>query len=187
MNNLTTSDSAKRSFPLRSSLNWLMLLALLLAGCRADQATKNWAQSEFRDKPALTMVPDLLEFRYVENRAIAFSMFHDLSDRVRTPLILTLTSLALVALLSVMWKMRHQGLLRLLPLSLILAGAVGNLQDRLTHGYVVDFIHVHWQGTWSFPIFNLADSLITVGASLLLLFSVLKTPQIAEEAGGNPA
>lgn len=150
----------------------MLLFVLLLAGCKADQATKTWARSEFQDKPVLTLVPKLLEFRYAENRAIAFSMLRGLPDRIRSPLIFTLTGLALSALLTFIWRMRNRGLMRLLPLSLILAGAVGNLQDRLAHGYVVDFIHVHWREAWSFPIFNLADSLITVGTALLLVMSL---------------
>jgi signal peptidase II len=158
--------------PLRDGLRWLFLLALLLAGCRADQVSKIWAGGAFQDR-TLTLVPNLLEFRYAENRAIAFSMFHQLPDHLRTPLIFTLTGVALSALLTLIWKMRQQPLSRLFPLALILAGAVGNLADRLKHGYVVDFIHVHWRETWSFPIFNVADSLITVGATLLLLLSFL--------------
>ncbi len=172
---------------LRIGLRWLILTALMLAGSRADQASKAWARAAFQDKPPLTPVPPLLEFRYAENRAIAFSMFHDLPDRVRTPLILTLTGAALMALLTLIWKMRNQSLSRLIPLALILAGAIGNLADRLTHGFVVDFVHVHWRDIWSFPIFNLADSLITVGTTLLLLFSLLR-PEVAEDgARENPA
>src|SRR5882724_556956 len=93
------NDSSERPTPLRLGLRWLLLSVLLLAGCRADQATKTWARSEFQDKPALTLVPKVLEFRYAENRAIAFSMFRELPDRVRTPLILALTSIALIALM----------------------------------------------------------------------------------------
>ena len=52
--------------------------------------------------------------------------------------------------------------------ALVLAGAVGNLIDRLEHGYVVDFVHVHWNAAY-FPAFNVADSAITVGAAFLLL------------------
>ena len=168
---LTESPSSR---PLRAGLRWLFLIALLLAGCRADQATKRWAHTSFQDKP-VTLLPQLLEFRYAENRAIAFSMFHQMPDKARVPLIFTLTGFALVALLSLIWNMRKQGIGRLIPLALILAGALGNLQDRLAHGYVVDFVHVHWRETWSFPIFNLADSLITVGTILLLVLFVFSS------------
>ncbi|MDB5105060.1 MAG: lspA3 [Fibrobacteres bacterium] len=159
---------------LRAGLRWLGLAVLILAGCRVDLASKAWARAAFEENPPLTLVPRLLEFRYAENRAIAFSMFHTLPDRVRTPLILTLTGAALAALLTLIWKMRNQSLSRLVPLAMILAGALGNLWDRLTHGFVVDFVHVHWREVWSFPIFNLADSMITVGTTLLLLLSFLR-------------
>jgi signal peptidase II len=168
----------------RSGLRWLLLSTLLLAGCGADQVTKNWARSEFQDKPALILVPRLLEFRYAENRAIAFSMFQELPERQRKPLVLILTGFALAALFTLIWKMRNQGLLRLLPMAMILAGAIGNLQDRLTHGYVVDFVHVHWQRMWSFPIFNLADSLITVGVTLLVLTSLFGFPHAGKPLPG---
>ena len=58
-------------------------------------------------------------------------------------------------------------------LSLILGGALGNVIDRLLHGYVVDFIQVHYAG-WYFPSFNVADSAITVGAVLLILDELLR-------------
>ena len=56
-----------------------------------------------------------------------------------------------------------------IALALILGGALGNLYDRVIHGKVTDFILVHWQQSWFFPAFNIADSAITVGAALLLL------------------
>jgi signal peptidase II len=58
-------------------------------------------------------------------------------------------------------------------LALILGGALGNVLDRIEHGYVVDFIHVHW-GRAYFPAFNIADAAITVGAGLLLLDAFLE-------------
>lgn len=155
--------------PSRYGLRWLMLIALVLAGCQTDQVTKAWSASALREKP-IQVIPQLLEFRYAENRAIAFSMFHSLPDKVRVPLIFTLTSVALVALFSMVWSMRRATFLRLLPLALILSGAAGNVIDRIKQGYVVDFVHVHWRDTWSFPIFNVADSLITAGAILMAVF-----------------
>jgi signal peptidase II len=60
-----------------------------------------------------------------------------------------------------------------LGLSLVLGGALGNVIDRVWHGYVVDFIHVHWRD-WYFPAFNVADSAITIGAGCLLLDAFLE-------------
>ena len=58
-------------------------------------------------------------------------------------------------------------------LACILGGAIGNVVDRLLHGYVVDFLQFHWRG-WYFPAFNVADSAITVGAACLILDELLR-------------
>lgn len=76
-----------------------------------------------------------------------------------------------VSLFFIAWLMRMPKRLVVLPLAiaLILGGAVGNFIDRMTLGYVVDFIHVHYQQSWHFPIFNVADCAITLGTILLLI------------------
>jgi signal peptidase II len=65
-------------------------------------------------------------------------------------------------------------------LSFVLGGAIGNLYDRLMYGHVVDFLQLHWQQSWYFPAFNVADSAITIGVVLMLLESVVANKQ--EEA-----
>jgi signal peptidase II len=72
-----------------------------------------------------------------------------------------------------MLKKHPQQTLFCFAVSLIMGGAVGNVIDRLLHGYVVDFIQVHYAG-WYFPSFNLADSAITLGAVLLVLDELLR-------------
>ena len=81
----------------------------------------------------------------------------------------------LAASLFIVWMLKtHPGqTLFCLAVSLILGGALGNVIDRLIHGYVVDFIQVHWRG-WYFPSFNVADSAITVGAGALILDEILR-------------
>lgn len=76
-----------------------------------------------------------------------------------------------VSLFFIAWLMRMPKRLIVLPLAiaLILGGAVGNFIDRMTLGYVVDFIHVHYEQSWHFPIFNVADCAITLGTILLLI------------------
>ena len=83
--------------------------------------------------------------------------------------------LGAVAAVFIVWMLRRHGGQRLFSwaLSLILGGALGNVIDRLLHGYVVDFIQVHYRG-WYFPSFNVADSAITVGAALLILDELLR-------------
>ena len=78
-----------------------------------------------------------------------------------------------------LYRMPRGQWLLALSLALILGGALGNLWDRLTLGYVVDFISVHYGG-WYFPAFNIADSAITVGAGCMLLDSFLTRPKTRE-------
>ena len=67
-----------------------------------------------------------------------------------------------------------------IALALVLSGAVGNVIDRIEHGYVVDFIHVHWQQAY-FPAFNIADSAVTVGVILMFLASVFaRKPEVSD-------
>lgn len=77
--------------------------------------------------------------------------------------------LGAVATIFITWMLRRHGHQTLFAsaLTLILGGAIGNVVDRLLHGYVVDFLQVHWAG-WYFPSFNVADSAITLGAILLI-------------------
>lgn len=156
----------------KTLLLWMSLLALMMVGCRADQATKAWATESFQDGPR-TLVPDLLEFRYAENRAIAFSMLRSVPEHIRRPLIFTLGGISIAALLVYAYTLRHHGFWRLLPFALILGGGIGNFIDRIVRGYVVDFVHVHWKDTWSFPIFNVADSLVSVGMVLWIVQGIL--------------
>jgi signal peptidase II len=80
-----------------------------------------------------------------------------------------------VATVFIVWMLKRHGGQRLFSwaLSLILGGALGNVIDRLLHGYVVDFIQVHYRDSY-FPSFNVADSAITIGAAFLILDELLR-------------
>jgi signal peptidase II len=113
-------------------------------------------------------VAPVLDIILTYNTGAAFSFLAEASGWQRW--LFVLLALAVSAVL-LGWlrrlQARAQGLLAC-GLSLIAGGALGNMLDRLLHGRVVDFIHVHWQHHY-FPAFNVADSAITVGAALLLL------------------
>ena len=140
---------------------WLSLVVIVL-----DQATK-FLVTRFLELYERVEVLPVLDFTLLHNTGAAFSMLAGASGWQRWFFI----ALALVvSVMLVVWIWRTPRGEKLLPLSLalILGGAIGNVIDRVLHGYVVDFIHAHW-GTAYFPAFNIADSAITVGAMLLIV------------------
>jgi signal peptidase II len=148
---------------MRRTYDSLLLMTLLfgLVGC--DHVTKALAKSELQAQPPQQLIEPILKLRYVENTDVAFNLLRWVPAHVRAPLLVVVGALAIFALGALLVRGRVAGWGRL-GLALVLAGALGNYADRLARGYVVDFIHVvHW------PVFNVADILVTVGGALVLL------------------
>ena len=158
-----------------------LLSLILLAGCSADLGTKKWSENTLMIDGPVNIIPDYFDLYYVENTAIAFSFLHSLPDSVRMPLILTLSMSSTLLLGFLIWNWREKTFSQILPLFLVLAGAFGNIIDRIANGYVVDFLYFHWADTWSFPVFNVADIMVTCGVILLFLQSLLGKNEIAIE------
>jgi signal peptidase II len=147
-----------------SGWRWLPLAVLVVL---LDQASKAWVVSHMAYGGIRTLLPVLdMTLRY--NRGAAWSMLDSASGWQRW----LFSGLAVVVGVGLLvWLRRIDGRaqkLLALSLTLILAGALGNLIDRLHSGQVVDFILAHWNDA-QFPAFNVADSAITVGAALMLL------------------
>jgi signal peptidase II len=140
---------------------WLSLAVVML-----DQATKFIVQKFFELYERVEVLP-VLDFTLLHNTGAAFSLLANASGWQRTFFVALGSAVSLVL---VVWLWRLPRGERLLPISLalIVGGAIGNVTDRILHGYVVDFIHAHW-GAAYFPAFNIADSAITIGAVLLML------------------
>jgi signal peptidase II len=167
---MATASSAGLRNPGYAVRWYLLALAVVLL----DQYTKGLASSllEYgRPKPVFSWFNLTLQ----HNTGAAFSFLSDAGgwQRYFFSVVAVIISIALAVWLLTL--SRGQWLLAL-ALGLILGGALGNLWDRLAHGYVVDFISVHYGG-WYFPAFNIADSAITVGAACMLLDSFLAREQ----------
>jgi signal peptidase II len=147
-----------------SGLRWLPLTAVVIA---LDQASKLWIIHHFFILERVRLLP-VLDIVLTYNTGAAFSMLAHASGWQRW--LFVALALAVSAVLLV-WMRRlaasTQGLISC-GLALIVAGALGNLIDRVRLGHVIDFIWAHW-GEHYFPAFNVADSAITIGAALLLL------------------
>jgi signal peptidase II len=141
-----------------------VILLLLAALISADQLTKYLADFLIRPESPVQILP-VLHLVNVRNTGAAFGLFKELGN----PFFIALSSAA-IAFIAVLLIRGKDGLL---GLSLILAGAAGNLIDRLIYGYVRDFIDLsigqhHW------PAFNVADSALTIGIAILLVTALFK-------------
>ncbi len=131
-----------------------------------DQASKLYIDSTFALYESVTVIENFFHISYVRNKGAAFGILA--SSSVRIPFFI---AVSVVASLGILWYLRHlrdEQRLVCFSLSLVFAGAVGNLIDRVRLGEVIDFIDVHWY-SHHWPAFNVADSAITVGVGLLLL------------------
>lgn len=138
-----------------------LFYAVALAVVILDRVTKIWAASALANGNAIDVIPGLLKFNLVYNYGSAFGI-------VQNGAVL-LAVLAACAIAVMVWVERRglPGNVARLAVALQLGGAIGNLIDRLRLGYVVDFVQLDWRGRNIWPVFNVADSAITVGAILL--------------------
>lgn len=150
-----------------SPLPWLGLALLIVI---ADQITKVLILGSFRYGQEMPLTSFFSIVR-VHNTGAAFSFLSSADGWQRWLFV----GIGAVAAVAIVWMLRSHAAQRLfaLALALILGGAVGNVVDRLLHGYVVDFLDFHWRG-WHFPAFNVADSAITLGAICLILDELLR-------------
>lgn len=143
---------------------WLGLSALIII---IDQISKQWISGHFNYGEVLP-VTGYFNLVLAHNKGAAFSMLSDAGGWQRW----MFSAIAVIASIWITWLLRRHPRQKLFcfALSMILGGALGNLIDRISYGYVVDFLDFHWSGH-HFPAFNAADSAITCGAALLLLDS----------------
>lgn len=147
----------------RSGLVWLVLSIVLLT---LDQITKWVVSTEMSLYQTIDILP-VFNFTYVHNYGAAFSFLSEAGGWQKYFFsIIAIT----ISVLLIYWLKKLPATNKLLcsAYALVLAGAIGNLIDRLVHGYVIDFLHVYYQ-QYDFPVFNIADVAISIGAALLLL------------------
>src|SRR5512133_372996 len=144
---------------------WWPWLLLALAIFIVDQFTKVLILGYYRYGDSTT-ITSFFNIVRAHNTGAAFSFLAAASGWQRW----FFTAVGIAAAIFIVWLLRSHAGQKLFSfaLALILGGAIGNVVDRLLHGYVVDFVQVHWHG-WYFPAFNVADSAITIGAACLIL------------------
>ena len=165
------------ALPRPNALSWLGLSALLIV---ADQWSKAWATASLVYRQPVPVIDGFWNWTLVHNYGAAFSFLSDAGGWQRW--FFSTLAVVISGVLAVMLARTPRSDWRTaLPFALVIAGALGNLVDRVRFGYVVDF--VDWYvGSYHWPAFNVADSAIVVGAVLLVLFS-FQAPDPAPKGG----
>jgi signal peptidase II len=139
------------------------LLVVLL-----DRWTKGLVAARIAMYRHIQVIPGFFRLTHTENTGAAFSLFADSPSHWKTALLIGFSVVAMVIVSVLLWRQARALSITGLALSLILGGAVGNLWDRIASGRVVDFLLLYFK-QYQWPVFNLADSAIVVGAGLLAI------------------
>jgi len=149
----------------RSVPKYLLYLAFAVLVIAIDQLTKQIAYQTLLGHPPIDALP-VLQWALVFNQGAAFGMFNN-AGGLQHYFFSSVAVVVSIVLLVWIWKTCTENALLTTGLALVLAGAIGNLIDRLRFQFVIDFIYFHYHD-WYFPAFNIADSAITIGAILLI-------------------
>jgi signal peptidase II len=160
------------------------ILFLAIAGLviLLDQLTKGWIIATMRLHDAYPVIDGFFNIIYVRNPGAAFGFLAGASPLFRSIFFLAVTLAAVLLILHYLRQTSIEQISLVLSLALILAGALGNLIDRVRFGEVVDFLDIYL-GAHHWPAFNVADAAITTGASVLAILLLGKRKEMPEAKG----
>jgi len=150
---------------------WILFAVIAIAVVVLDQLAKSWITATLHPGESLEVLGEWLRFVHGQNSGILFGLLPQSAP------IFAIVSLGVTALIVVYHRKAGRGILVTVALGLLLGGAIGNLLDRLNHGYVVDFVDMGI-GSLRFYTYNVADACITTSIVLLLAMAVI--PALAE-------
>jgi signal peptidase II len=168
---MTKLDKRMSTHSARATHFLLALFVVLL-----DRWTKRLVAAHIAMYTHIQVIPGFFRITHTENTGAAFSLFADSPSHWKTAMLITFSVVAMIVVSVLLWKQSRALTMTGIALSLILGGAVGNLWDRVASGRVVDFL-LFYVKTYQWPVFNLADSAIVVGASLLVLEIIFGQPK----------
>lgn len=149
---------------------WVLFGAITIPVILLDQATKLFVQAHMSLYESVALIPNYLDVTYTLNPGAAFSMLAEAPPWVRRAFLLTM-SCAAITVLAVLIVRSARVSLNSIAFALVMGGAAGNLIDRAFRGgHVIDFMRAHYYD-FNYPIFNVADSAISIGVTLIILAS----------------
>jgi len=147
----------------------LLFAAVTLPVVLLDQATKLFVQAHMALYESIAIIPNYLDITYTLNPGAAFSMLADAPAWIRKAFLLSMAA-AMIIILAVLLLRAERVSIYSVAWALVLGGAMGNLIDRAVRGRVIDFMRAHYYDL-NYPVFNVADSAISIGVVLIILAS----------------
>lgn len=162
----------------------LGLSALLIA---LDQLTKMYIHTHFHLGDSVPVLPGYFNITYVRNYGAAFGFLAESHPSFREAFFLAMPPVALIVILLILRGVPDKDWWQIFALSSVFGGAIGNYIDRIRFRYVIDFLDFHIQSKYSWPAFNIADSAIVVGVSLLLILMLFEKKNEKKELEAKKA
>jgi len=153
-------------------VKYLLLASISGATISLDQLTKMYIHTRFRLQE-IHNVTSFFDITYVRNFGAAFGVMATTAQKYREPFFLLVPFVALVIIIMIMRGLQDSQKGQIFGLSLIFGGAIGNYIDRIRFKFVIDFLDFHYKEIYHWPAFNVADSAIVCGVSLLILQMLL--------------
>lgn len=147
---------------------WIPIIVVI------DQIVKFYIQKNMAINETIPIIKDIFHITYIRNKGVAFGMFSSLPETFRIPFLILIGIVFIIFVVFYFKNILKQEKLVKLSFSLIIGGAIGNFIDRIRFGEVIDFIEIGINQKYKWPVFNVADSAITIGVCLLFLFILRK-------------
>lgn len=144
-----------------------MEVIIIILGVLLDRLTKFWSVNTLSRIGEIKIIDNFFSFYYLENTGAAFGIMKN-----KIYFLSIITVLVLCGIIYYLAYKKPKSKLIRISLSLIIAGAIGNLVDRLFYKYVIDFIMLYYKDVYCFPVFNVADILVSVGNFLFVIFLI---------------
>ena len=150
-------------------MNKYLLLTVVAGGVTIiDQLSKYAVQLKLTLHNPVEVIPGFFNITYIFNPGAAFGLFSNISETARMIILVGISLISFAILFYMYIKIREKDNCILIPIALIIGGALGNLIDRIRFQMVVDFLDFYW-GNFHWPAFNIADTAITVGTIILVV------------------
>ncbi len=154
------------------ALKYWLLMVILVTILLFDQATKALVINTLSENETIPVLEGFLNLAHVRNQGAAFGILSDGGTWIQRYFFIPISILASLAILAIIIRAREDEIAKIIALSLVLSGALGNLMDRWRWGVVVDFIDIHYRAL-HWPAFNVADTCISIGVILLIVHLIV--------------